>query len=211
MSVLPPAVEEWATVSGILGRGVDLALLTVARDTIAFEVAQVCIDRLGADKRPPARRASLRVQLHDPRLHGHPPGARPGSVRTAGPRVPALQLGCQFRASAARIEPTVRRPPPGRPVWIAACTANGLVHFSKETARYSTHTSGSRALVSDLARADADVVLFTGHEPTIGNRGGGRSSLHSRLSHPRRQRLALAWRSENAPCCVPSQTTEVTE
>jgi len=56
--VLAPAIEKVPTVDGVLSRGIDLAALAVARDAVALEVAQMCVDRLGADDGPPARRAA---------------------------------------------------------------------------------------------------------------------------------------------------------
>lgn len=166
------AVEEVPTVGSILSRGIDLAAFAVARNTITFEVAQMCLDRLGADEGPSPGRAPLRVQLHDPRLHGHAPGPHPAPVRAARPRVPALQLGRYFRAPAARVEPSACLSLSGQPVRIAARAAHGLVHFDEEALRFAAHARRPRLLVPGFARADAELGRVTGHGETIGGRVG---------------------------------------
>jgi hypothetical protein len=68
VAVVAAPVEEGAAVLGVALGGIDLALVAVAVDAVALQIAQVGVHRLGADETATARRATLRVELHDPRL-----------------------------------------------------------------------------------------------------------------------------------------------
>src|SRR5450631_3899986 len=64
MPVIPTPVQESATILYIaLGR-IDLALRGILGHAVPFEVTQMRVHCLGADKLPPAGGSALRVELH---------------------------------------------------------------------------------------------------------------------------------------------------
>src|SRR5450755_3787064 len=77
MPVIAAPVQESAAIFNIaLGR-IDLALRTILRYAISFEVTQVRVHCPAADKLPSADGSALRVELHHAGLHRHPSRARP--------------------------------------------------------------------------------------------------------------------------------------
>ncbi len=178
VAVLATAVEKGAAVRHVaLGR-IDLALLAVPRDAVALQVAQVRVDRLGADELPAARRAALRVELHDARLNRDP--ARAGASPTVpAPGAAVLERRRHRRATAARVEAATTLPPPGiaRPIRVAAGPSDRLMDLANKAGgagAHGTDTTAGRAhasTVTDLARSDAKVVVVAGHATTIGGRG----------------------------------------
>ena len=91
MAVLAAPLEESTAILHVaLGR-IDLALLAILRHAVPFEIAQVRVHCLGADKLPSAGGSALRVELHHAGLHRHPsrPRARPAPV--PAPRAPILE------------------------------------------------------------------------------------------------------------------------
>ena len=73
MAVPAAPVQESAAVFHITLRGIDLALRNILCYAVPFEVTQVRVHCLGADKLPSAGSSALRVELHDAGLHRHPP------------------------------------------------------------------------------------------------------------------------------------------
>ncbi len=72
--VIAAPVQESAAILHVALARINLALLAVLCHAVPFEVAQVCVHRLGADKLPPAGSSALRVELHHAGLHRHDPG-----------------------------------------------------------------------------------------------------------------------------------------
>ncbi len=168
-----------------------MALLAVAGNAIALQIAQVGVHRLGADELPSAPAAALRVELHDPRLHRH--AARSGALtgQAATPPVPALQIRRDLRTTTARVESAARLSLPGQSVRITARPADRLMHFADKSYRALTHPYGTRwSPVADPAGADADVTVFLRHRLTIGPR--------NRRFKASKSSVAL-WRSKTCP------------
>src|SRR5271167_2433048 len=112
-----PLQESAAILHVALGR-IDLALLAILRHAVPFEVTQVRVHCLGADKLPSAGGSALRVELHHAGLHRHPsrPRARPAPV--PAPRAPILEAQRRCSAPAPRIEAATSLPGAGVPVRI---------------------------------------------------------------------------------------------
>ena len=174
VAVVAAPVEEGAAVLGVaLGR-IDLSLLAVAVDAIALQIAQVGVHRLRADERPSARRAALRVELHDPRLHRHAAGAGPPAAGVPAPGAPPLQPGGGRSAPASRVEPAASLPGRTQPIGVAAGAADSLMHLGQE--RLRARPDGARgapaSTVADPAGTDAEMVFVGRHEATIGRSNG---------------------------------------
>src|ERR1700737_3324439 len=91
MPVLAAPVQESAAILPVaLGR-IDLALRTILRHAVPFEVTQVRVHRLGANKLPSAGSSALRVELHHPGLHRHPPRPSTHTAPVPAPRAPILE------------------------------------------------------------------------------------------------------------------------
>ncbi|VTZ25775.1 hypothetical protein MPC1_2590002 [Methylocella tundrae] len=90
VAVVAAPVEEGAAALRVALGGIDLPFLAVAVDAIALQIAQVGVHRLGAGEPASARRATLGVELHDPGLHRHAPGAGPHAAGVPAPGVPPL-------------------------------------------------------------------------------------------------------------------------
>src|SRR5450631_1561816 len=91
MPVIAAPVQESAAIFNIaLGR-IDLALRTILRYAISFEVTQMRVHCPGADKLPSADGSALRVELHHAGLHRHPSRARPHPAPVPAPSAPILE------------------------------------------------------------------------------------------------------------------------
>ena len=170
VAVVAAAVEEGAAVLGVALGGIDLALLAVAVDAVALQIAQMSVNRLGAREAATARRAALRVELHDPRLHRHAPRAGPHAVGVAAPGVPPLQPSSGCGAPAARIEAPAPLPGRTQPIGVASGAADGLMHLGEEglRARPDGAHGASAAAVADPAGTDAELIVVARHEARIG-------------------------------------------
>jgi hypothetical protein len=91
MPVLAAPVQESAAILHVALARIDLALLAILRHAVPFEVTQVRVHCLGADKLPSAGGSALRVELHHTGLHRHTsrPRARPAPV--PAPRAPIFE------------------------------------------------------------------------------------------------------------------------
>ena len=182
MAVIASPLQESMAILHVARGRIDLALLTILRHAVPFEIAQVRVHRLGADKLPSARGSALRVELHHPGLHRHPPcpGARPAPV--PAPRALILEAQRCCSAPAPRVETAATLSCPTQPIWVAARPADGLMDHTEEAGRSSAHpadpasTCPPTTAVTDLAGTDAEVVFVTCHETTIGSRKGSRKS-----------------------------------
>src|SRR5450631_289819 len=175
MPIVATPVEESAAILSIaLGR-IDLALRTILRHAVPFEVTQVRVHCLGADKLPSAGSSALRVELHHPGLHRHPsrPRARPAPV--PAPRTSILEGQRRCGAPAPRVEPAASLPGAGVPVRIAASAPDRPMDLTDEAGRASTRRADSArgflpaAAIADLARTDTKVVFIARHQTTIGS------------------------------------------
>jgi hypothetical protein len=172
--VIAAPVEKGTAVLHIaLGR-IDLALLSVTGHAVAFEIAQVCVDRSGADELAAARGSALRVELHHASLHRNAtrPCARAAPV--PAPRAPILERQRRCSTPPTRIEPAASLAGPTRAVGIAARPTYGLTDLAEKAGRASAHlaepacTCPCTAMIADLAGTDAEVVFVACHETTIG-------------------------------------------
>ena len=109
VTVLAAAFDERATIFHIPFGRIDLALLAVLRHAVSLEIAQVSVDRLGADESAAARRPTLGVELHDPGLDRDAPRPRTNPTIPA-PGAPILQRRRDRCAAATRIEPAASLP-----------------------------------------------------------------------------------------------------
>src|SRR5216684_2365279 len=190
MPVLAAPVEEGAAILQVAPGRIDLALLAILRHAVPFEIAQVRVHRLGADKLPPAGGSALRVELHHAGLHRHPsrPRARPAPV--PAPRAPILEAQRRCSAPAPRVEPAASLSRAGVPVRIAASTPDRPLDLTDEAGRASTLRADSAlgylsaTTITDLAGTDTKVVFVARHQTTIGSRNtsGKREKRLSRRS-----------------------------
>src|SRR5216684_1604940 len=175
MPVLAAPVEEGAAILQVAPGRIDLALLAILRHAVPFEIAQVRVHRLGADKLPPAGSSALRVELHHPGLHRHPsrPRARPAPV--PAPRAPILEAQRRCSAPAPRVEPAASLPGAGVPIRIAASAPDRPMDLTDEAGRASTCRADSTlgylpaTPIADLAGTDTKVVFVARHQATIGS------------------------------------------
>jgi hypothetical protein len=175
MPVIPTPLQEGAAILHVVLGRIDLALRTVLRHAIPFEVTQVRVHGLGADKLPPAGGSVLRVELHDAGLHRHPsrPRARPAPV--PAPRASILEAQRRCSAPAPRVEPAASLPGAGVPVRIAASAPDRPMDLTDEAGRASPRRADSAlgylpaTTIADLAGTDTKVVFVVHHETTIGS------------------------------------------
>src|SRR5450631_3046855 len=176
MPIVATPVEESAAILSIaLGR-IDLGPLAILRHAVPFEVTQVRVHCLGADKLPSAGSSALRVEFHHPGLHRHPsrPRARPAPV--PAPSAPILEAQRHCGAAAPRVEPAASLPRAGVPVRIAASAPDRPMDLTDEAGRASTRRAdpargfSSAAAIAGLAGTDAKVVFVARHRTTIGSR-----------------------------------------
>ena len=176
MPIIPTTVQESVAILHVAIGRIDLALLAILRHAIPFEVTQVRIHGLGADKPPPASGSALWIELHHAGLHRHPsrPGARPAPV--PAPRAPILEAQRCCSAPAPRVEPAASLPGAGVPVRIASSAPDRSMDLTNEAGRASTRRAGPApgylpaAAIADLARTDTELVLVARHQTTIGSR-----------------------------------------
>jgi hypothetical protein len=169
VAVLAAPVEKGRTIGNVLVGGIDLALLAVAGDAITLQIAQMRVHRLAAYELPPSRRATLRIELHDPRLHRNPPRAGADAARIPAPPAPAFQSRRHLCAPAPRIAPPARLPRPGQSVGVAARAADCLMHLANEGlgSRASRPRQTRRSPVADLAGTEAKLAVVGCHDSTI--------------------------------------------
>ena len=149
-------------------------LLAVLRYTVALEIAQVSIDRLGADELPASNGSALRVEPHDTGLHCDPRGPRAdptsrlqglrffSGAAAAVPRPRALNRPLPFAVPLSR----EGAPPAGRVAcWI--CPAK-LVGRARAAGAPSTRSKPTP--ISGLAGAESEVIIIARHGMTIGGR-----------------------------------------
>src|SRR4051812_7475793 len=182
MAIIAAAIEESAAILHIaLGR-IDLPLPAIPGHAVPFEVAQVRVHRLGADKLASASGSALWIELHHAGLHRHPtrPGAHSASV--PAPRAPILEAQRRCSAPAPRVEPAASLPGARDPVRITAGAPDGAMDFTEEAGRASARRADAARgflpapAIADLAGADAKVVFVARHETTIGIRRADRKS-----------------------------------
>jgi hypothetical protein len=173
MAVVAASVEESATILHIaLGR-IDLAPRAILRHAVPFEVAQVRVHCLGADKLPSAGGSALRVELHDADLHRHASRPRAPPTPVPAPRAPILEAQRRCSAPAPRVEPAASLPGAGVPVRIAASAPDRPMNLTDEAGRTSTRRADSArgflpaAAIADLAGTDPKVVFVARHQTTI--------------------------------------------
>src|SRR3981189_2246267 len=113
MPVLASPLQESATILHVALARIDQALRTILRHAVPFEVTQVRVHCLGADKLPSAGGSALRVELHHRALprRPSPPRARPAPVPP--PRAPILEAQRRCGAPAPRVEPAASLPGAG--------------------------------------------------------------------------------------------------
>jgi hypothetical protein len=176
MAIISTPVQESAAILHIALGGIDLALRAILGHAIPFEVTQVRVHRLGADKLPPAGSSALRVELHHARLHRHPsrPRARPAPV--PAPRTSILEAQRRCRAPAPRVEPAASLPGTRIPVRVAASAPDRPVDLTDEAGRASPRRADPAlgylpaTTIADLAGMDTKVVFVARHRTTIGSR-----------------------------------------
>lgn len=182
MPVIPTPFQECAAILHVtLGR-IDLPLRTILGHAVPFEVTQVCVHCLGADKLPSAGSSALRVELQHAGLHRHPlrPRARPAPV--PAPRAPILEAHRRRRAPAPRVEPAASLPGSEVPVRIAAGAPDRAMNLTDEAGRASTRYAGSApgylpgTTIVNLAGTDTKVVFVARHQTTIGSRTSSRKA-----------------------------------
>src|ERR1700686_1404800 len=143
MPVLAAPVQESAAILHVALARIDLALLAILRHAVPFEIAQVRVDRLGADKLPSAGGSALRVELHHAGLHRHPSRQRARPAPVPAPRAPILEAQRRCSAPAPRIEPATSLPGAGVPVRIAASAPDRPMDLTDEAGRASTRRADS--------------------------------------------------------------------
>ncbi|WP_246722021.1 hypothetical protein [Methylosinus sp. H3A] len=106
VTIVASALDKGAAVCLILDLRIGVALLAVASDAIAFEIAQVSVEGLarGAAHFWTARSA-LRVELHDPRLDDDATRSKPSSGVASPAAAVSRQRRRHLRASSPRVEP----------------------------------------------------------------------------------------------------------
>jgi hypothetical protein len=179
-----PVQESTAILHVALGR-IDMALRTILRHAVPFEVTQVRVHCLGADKLPSAGGSALRIELHHAGLHRHPsrPRARPALV--PAPRAPILEAQRRCSAPAPRVEPAASLPGAGVPVRIAASAPDRPMDLTDEADRAFTRRADPAGgflpatAIADLARTDTKVVFVARHQTTIGSRTLSRKTRNS--------------------------------
>src|SRR5260370_18458553 len=143
MPVLASPLQESATILHVALARIDLALRTILRHAVPFEVTQMRIHCLGADKLPSAGGSALRIEFHHPGLHRHPSRPRARPVRVPAPRPPILEAQRRCSAPAPRVEPAASLPGAGVPVRIAASTPDRPLDLTDEAGRASTRRTDS--------------------------------------------------------------------
>ena len=111
--VLTAPVEEGTAILHIALSRIDLALLAIPRHAVPFEVAQVRVYCLGADKLPSAGGSVLRAEFHHPSLHSHPPRPSAHAAPVSASRAPIFEQQRRCGAPAPRVEPAACLPGPG--------------------------------------------------------------------------------------------------
>ncbi|WP_247838608.1 hypothetical protein [Bradyrhizobium sp. 200] len=196
MAILATPVEESAAILDVaLGR-IDLALLTILRHAVPFEIPQMRVHRLGADELPSAGGSALRVELHHAGLHRHPsrPRARPAAVPT--PRAPILERQRRCSTPPTCIEPAASLSGPARPIGVAARPAYGLMDLAEKAGRATAHpadpgrTPPRTTAITDLAGTDAEVVFVTRHAMTIESPNTSRKIRNAPIAEERRNTYA---------------------
>jgi hypothetical protein len=176
MAVIASPLKEGAAILHVaLGR-IDLALRTILRHAVPFEVTQMRIHCLGADKLPATDGSALRVEFYYAGLHRHPsrPHARPAPV--PAPRAPILEAQRRCCAPASRVEPAASLPGAGVPVRIAASASDRPMDLTDEAGRASTPRADPAlgylpaTTIANLAGTDTKVVFVARHQTTIGSR-----------------------------------------
>lgn len=189
MTVLASALDEGAAVRLVLDRRIGVALLAVAGDAIAFEIAEMSVDRF-AHRAAHLRtmRAALRIELHDARLDDDATRSKPSGW--IAPPAAAVSRKCrrQLRASSPGVEPaasfssfpaTCRPRISADPTRIAAGPADGDLDLPDEGQRPRTDAlsagSGSEGsnveIVSVVARHAETIGI------DIGLRNGSRAPI----------------------------------
>src|ERR1700688_3258415 len=129
-----PLQESAAILHVALGR-IDLALRTILGHAVPFEVTQMRVHCLGADKLPPAGGSALRVELHHTGLHRHPSRPRAHAAPVPAPRAPIPKRQRRCGAPAPRVKPVASLPGAGVPVRIAASAPDRPMDLTDEAGR----------------------------------------------------------------------------
>jgi hypothetical protein len=183
--VIPAPAQESVPILYVTLRGIDLALRNILCYAVPFEVTQVCIHCLGADKLPPAGGSPLRVEFYYAGLHRHPPRPRARPAPVPAPRTPTFQTQRRRRAPAPRVEPAASLPGAEIPVRIAASAPDRPMDLTDEAGRASTRRADSAlgylppTTIADLAGTDTKVVFLARHRTTIGSRTLSRKSRNA--------------------------------
>src|SRR5450755_4879464 len=154
MPVIAAPVQESAAILHVALRGIDLSLRTILCHAVPFEIAQMRVHRPGADKLPSAGSPTLRIELHHPGLHRHPPrpSARPAPV--PAPRAPILEAQRRCSAPAPRVEPAASLPGAWVPVRIAAGAPDRRMDLTDEAGRALTRRDSARGFLPAAPIAD---------------------------------------------------------
>ena len=174
VTVLAAAFDERATIFHIPFGRIDLALLAVLRHAVSLEIAQVSVDRLGADESAAARRPTLGLSFTTRALTATRRASYESTIPAPG--APVLQRRRDRRATATLVEPAASLPCAVQAERIASCPADSLLDLSRKADRTSadtTHAASGRSLttlVADLARTESKVVVVVCHGMTIGSR-----------------------------------------
>src|ERR1700688_1024290 len=132
-----PLQESAPILHVALGR-IDLALRTILGHAVPFEVTQVRVHCLGADKLPSAGGSALRVEFYYAGFHRHPPRPRARPAPVPAPRAPILEAQRRCSAPAPRVKTAASLPGAGIPVRIAAGAPDRPMDLTDEAGRAST-------------------------------------------------------------------------
>jgi len=177
MTISPTALHKGLAVSLVIDSGIGLAPLTVTRDPIPFEVAQMGVDGLAhrpAHLRTPCARP-LRIEPDHPCLDHHSPGPEAACRISLPPTVPTLpsKRGNDLRSPAARVEAArpssfpaaARSRSRAYPPRIAARLADRDLDLLEKRLRPRIDPGSA---VSGPARSDPEILaLITCHDATI--------------------------------------------
>jgi hypothetical protein len=127
------------------------------------------INRFAAHELPPPRASTLRVELHDPRLHRHPARAGADPTCVPAPPVPAFQSGSDLHAPASGIAPPACLPRSGQLIGVPASAADRETDLRSEALWPMAH--GARAArpchacttVASPAGTDTKAVVIACH------------------------------------------------
>jgi hypothetical protein len=185
MAIVASPLKEGTAILHVAPGRIDLALRAILGHAVPFEVTQVRVHCLGADKLPSAGGSALRAEFYHARLHRHPSRPRAHPAPVPAPRTPIFEAQRCCRAPAPRVKPAASLPGAGVPVRIAAGAPDRPMNLTDEAGRASPRRADSAlghlsaTTVADLAGTDTKVVFVAGHQATIGCRASSRKTRNA--------------------------------